>query len=394
MKSILEAEKSDQVCSILKEIDLDAWLVWVRETSQMADPVLELLLGADLVWQSALLFTKTGEKIAIIGSLDAEGIRSKGIFNKIVAYDQSVSDVLVTELNRINPSSIGINYSTNDVSADGLTVGMYKILKKYLEPTPYCDKLISAEAVIGKLRGRKTQAELKRIERAVQITEDIFRDVRSELKVGMTELRIYNRMHQMMSERGVTSAWHSDHNPAVDAGPNKEFGHSGPTNNKTKEGHLLHFDFGVKYDGYCSDIQRMFFFGSAKEVPDEIQHAFETVRDTIQKAADFIRPRVTGNDVDTLARDFVKERGYEEYRHALGHQLGRLAHDGGTLLGPYWEKYGESPSGLLEVGNVFTLELYVTTENYGQVSLEEDIVVTKDGCRFLSNPQKQLIFVS
>ena len=138
----------------------------------------------------------------------------------------------------------------------------------------------------------------------------------------------------------------------------------------------------------------MFFFGKPKDVPAEITHAFDTVRDTIQKAAEFVRPGVKGNDVDTLARDFVKDQGYEEYRHALGHQLGLLAHDGGTLLGPYWEKYGETPSGLLEPGNVFTLELYVTTKEYGQVSLEEDIVVTKKGCEFLSTPQKELKCIS
>ncbi len=393
MKSILEIEKSEQACSILKEMNLDAWLVWVRETSQMADPVLELILGADLVWQSALLYTKDGEKIAIIGSLDADGIRSKNIFNRIVTYDQSISEPLNSELNRINPREIAINYSVNDVSADGLSLGMYKMLQEYLKESGHLKKLISAEKFIGKLRGRKTPTELARIERAVQITEQIFRDICSELKIGMTEKRIYNRMHQMMAERGVTGAWHPDHNPAVDAGPNKEFGHSGPTNNKTKDGHLLHFDFGVKYDCYCSDIQRMFFFGSPKDVPHEITHAFSTVRDAIQLAADSIKPGVTGNEIDTIARNFVIKQGYQEYKHALGHQLGRLAHDGGTLLGPFWEKYGDSPSGKLEINNVFTLELYVTTKNYGQVSLEEDIVVTKDGCRFLSKPQNQLICV-
>jgi Xaa-Pro aminopeptidase len=85
--------------------------------------------------------------------------------------------------------------------------------------------------------------------------------------------------------------------------------------------------------------------------------------------------------------------GYEEYQHALGHQLGRLAHDGGTLLGPLWDRYGDSPNGIVEAGNVFTLELYVTAKNYGQVSLEEDILVTQSGCRFLSKPQKELICI-
>ncbi|MFW9953069.1 MAG: M24 family metallopeptidase, partial [Candidatus Thorarchaeota archaeon] len=390
MVASLENEKSNQACGILKEMNLDAWMIWIRETSQLADPVLKLILDADLVWQSALLFTKENEKIAIIGSMDAEGIRPKGIFDRIITYDQSISQTLLDELKRIGPTRIAINFSKNDVSADGLTVGMYQILQDYLEGTPYIERLVSAENFIGKLRGRKTQTEISRISKAVSITEEIFDEISRELKVGKTELNIYHRVHEMMVERGVASAWNPDHNPAVDAGPNKEFGHSGPTANKTKRGHLLHFDFGVRYEGYCSDIQRMFFFGSPDDVPREVQHAFETVRDAIQRAADFIRPGVTGNEVDTLARDYVKAQGYVEYKHALGHQLGRLAHDGGTLLGPFWEKYGRSPAGILEGGNVFTLELYVTTKNYGQVSLEEDIVVTKNGCKFLSKPQREL----
>ncbi|MHA2302676.1 MAG: M24 family metallopeptidase, partial [Candidatus Thorarchaeota archaeon] len=207
------------------------------------------------------------------------------------------------------------------------------------------------------------------------------------------ELEIFDKFHEAMSRYGVGHAWDKNHNPAVDAGPNKQFGHSGPTANITKQGHLLHFDFGVKFQDYCSDIQRMFFFGKPEEVPDEVQHAFETVRDAIQTAADWIRPGAVGYEVDTIAREFVKNRGYEEYQHALGHQVGRQAHDGGTLLGPRWERYGDTPMGVVEVGNVFTLELHVTTKNYGQVSLEEDILIARKGCELLSRPQKELICI-
>ncbi|RDE14284.1 MAG: aminopeptidase P family protein, partial [Candidatus Thorarchaeota archaeon] len=56
-------------------------------------------------------------------------------------------------------------------------------------------------------------------------------------------------------------------------------------------------------------------------------------------------------------------------------------------------RYGESVMGTVEAGNTFTLELYVTTKGYGQVSLEEDVLVTKSGCEFLSNPQKRLICI-
>ncbi|MHA2132353.1 MAG: M24 family metallopeptidase [Candidatus Thorarchaeota archaeon] len=393
MTQELEMEKSAQACEIMKELDLDAWLVWVRETSQMADPVLELILGADLVWQSALLYSKHGEKIAVVGNFDADGIEVTGVFDKIVPYTQSIREVLLAELDRIAPQRIGINFSVNDVSADGLSVGMHMLLKRMLKDTQHIDSLVSAEALVGKLRGRKVKAELSRIETAVEITERIFRDAQDFVKVGLTELQVYDFFHQKMGEYGVSSAWHADHNPAVDAGPNKQFGHSGPTDNKLKSGHLLHFDFGVRYKGYCSDIQRMFFLGPRREVPEEVKNAFEAVYDAITEASEFIKPGKQGHEVDAIARDRVKEWGYDEYQHALGHQLGRNAHDGGTLLGPLWDRYGDTPNGIVEEGNVFTLELYVTTSEHGQLSLEEDIVVTSNGCRFLSQRQSELIHI-
>ena len=389
----LEKAKAKQACEILIEQDIDAWLVWVRETSQMADPVLELIFGGDLTWQSALIFTKE-EKLAIVGNFDTDGVKAKEIFDTVIPYTAGIRDELVKQLSRLDPKKIAINYSVNDVAADGLSVGMHKLLLDYLKDSPYSNRLMSAEHHINKLRGRKTPEEVSRIRKAVEITEDIFERAEKFVKVGMTEIEIYDYFHQCMKDHGVTSAWEEDHNPAVDAGPYKQFGHAGPIDNKTKEGHLLHFDFGVKYNGYCSDIQRMFFFGQKSDIPEEVQHAFETVRDGIQAAAKWIRPGAVGYEVDNIARDFVKAAGYEEYQHALGHQLGRLAHDGGTLLGPKWERYGESPMGVVEVGNVFTLEFYVTTERYGQVSLEEDILITRQGCEFLSKPQQELICIN
>jgi Xaa-Pro aminopeptidase len=388
----IEKSKAQQACDILKEQDIDAWLVWVRETSQMADPVLELILGGELTWQSALIFTED-EKIAIVGNFDEGGVKAKGIYDTIIPYTTSIRDELVKQLSRKDPKKIAINYSVNDVAADGLSVGMHMLLQEYLKNTPYANRFMSAENQIQKLRGRKTSEEVSRIRKAIEITESIFDRVAKFVKVGMTEIEIYEYFHSCMVEFGVTTAWDIDHCPAVDAGPYKQFGHAGPLDNKTKSGHLLHFDFGVRYNGYCSDIQRMFFFGGKNEIPSEVLDAFETVRDGIQAAAKWIRPGAVGYEVDNIAREFVKGAGYEEYQHALGHQLGRLAHDGGTLLGPKWERYGNSPMGVVEVGNVFTLEFYVTTEHFGQVSLEENILITRNGCEFLSKPQKELICI-
>ncbi len=388
----LQLQKTDQIADILRQSDIDCWLVWVRETSQMMDPVLPLIYGGDLVWPSALLYTRSGEKLAIVGNFDAAGV-PEGLFDRIVPYTEGISEPLVTELTRIDPASIAVNESVDDVAADGLTAGMKKLLLRSLEGTPYAARLVSAAPIIGRLRGRKTPEELSRIERAVRITEQIFAELHESLAIGQSERSIHRFVHERMKAYNVGDAWQADHNPAVDAGPDKAFGHLGPTDAVTRQGQLLHLDFGVRFEDYCSDLQRMFFFGPPERIPEQVTNAFDTVRSAIAAAAEAVRPGICGHQVDTVARRVVSEHGYQPFQHALGHQVGRVAHDGGTLLGPLWERYGDAPNGTLEEGNVFTLELYVTTEDYGQVSLEEDIVVTGDGCRFLSRPQQELLCV-
>jgi len=385
----LQQQKAEQIAGILQQADIDCWLVWVRETSQMTDPVLPFIYTGDLVWPSALLFTRSGERLAIVGNFDAGGVPEE-LFDRVIPYTEGISETLVDELRRIDPVSIAINESVDDVASDGLTSGMKKLLLNYLKTTPYAGRLVSAAPIIGRLRGRKTATEVSRIEQAVRITEEIFAELHNALAIGQSELAIHRFVRKRMETHGVGNAWQADHNPAVDAGPDKAFGHLGPTETRTKEGQLLHLDFGVRFKDYCSDLQRMFFFGSPDQIPEEVIDAFRTVRDAIAAAAKSVRPGELGHQVDAVARRFVAELGYEPFQHALGHQLGRAAHDGGTLLGPLWERYGDSPNGALEEGNVFTLELYVTTKHYGQVSLEEDIVVTADGCRFLSHPQQEL----
>ncbi|MHC4349565.1 MAG: M24 family metallopeptidase, partial [Planctomycetota bacterium] len=108
-------------------------------------------------------------------------------------------------------------------------------------------------------------------------------------------------------------------------------------------------------------------------------------------AAAVLRPGVEGWQVDAAARQAFVDAGYPEYQHATGHQVGRSAHDGGTVLGPRWERYGRTPHYVAEAGNVFTLELGVdNADGRGYLGLEEMVLVTDDGCEYLSTPQTDL----
>ena len=151
----------------------------------------------------------------------------------------------------------------------------------------------------------------------------------------------------------------------------------------------------MKYEEYCSDIQRIAYVlrEGETEAPVEVQRGFITIRTAIEKSREAMKAGVTGNSIDTISREIVTDSGYPEYNYALGHQLGRVAHDGGALLGPLWEKYGDEPNQKLEVGQIFTIEPGLAVANYGYLGLEEDVVLTENGAEYFTEPQREIMLI-
>ncbi len=392
MKTLVQ-EKVAQAVQILREKNIDCWVTFVRETTAGGDPILPLIYNNDLTWTSALIITAAGENTAIVGRFEAETALRMNAYERVIAYDQSIQPHLLNTLHVINPKQIAINYSTNDVHADGLSYGLYQLLVKYLYETPYIESLISAETLIAALRGRKTPSEVELIRAAVKTTEMIFNNTFNLMQPGMSEHLVATFMHDQLDTLGVGTAWQAEHCPAVNTGPNSSVGHSEPTNLLIERGHLVHFDFGVRQNNYCSDIQRVVYYLKPGETrpPEAVQRGFCTVVKAIQTAFNEIQPGVPGKTIDTVARSVITDAGYPEYLHATGHQLGRTVHDGAGILGPQWERYGDTPDYLIEIGQVYTLEPGVVIPGYGYVGLEEDILVTENGAIFLGEPQTELI---
>jgi Xaa-Pro aminopeptidase len=393
MTDLIQA-KVAQAINILQEKGIDMWLTFVRETSAVFDPALSLIYGLGLTWQSALILTSTGEHIAIVGRFEAEAARRTGAFEPVIPYDQSIRPILLETLERLNPRQIAINFSLDDSHADGLSFGLYQLLCRYLEGTPFAGRIISAEGVLGALRARKTLAEIEYIRCAVSTTENIFTHTFEYLQPGFTEQQVGEFMWAMMNDLGVTEAWDRTNCPIINAGPDSPVGHSGPTLRKIERGQIVHFDFGVKQDGYCSDIQRVVYFLAPGEShpPEPVQRGFDTIVKAIKMAAAAMKPGMTGQAVDAIARGIVTGAGYPEYMYGTGHHLGRTTHDGAGILGPAWERYGETPHYPLEAGHVYTVEPGLLVPGYGYIGLEEDVVVTEKGAEFLSAPQTELIF--
>ncbi len=385
-------EKTGQAVRILQEQNIDLWLTFVRETSAGGDPILPLIYGHDLTWQSALIITRTGERIAIVGHFEAETARRTNAYD-VIPYHEGISAPLLETLQRLDPAQIAINYSPNDVLADGLTHGMHQVLTGYLAGTPFAERLVSADAIIGAVRGRKSLTEIERIRAAIGTTRQIYLRAFEFTEPGKTEREISAFMHAQVAELGLETAWEYGACPTVNAGPDSAVGHVEPTDIPVARGQLVHFDFGVKQNEYCSDIQRVVYFLAPGEdsPPEAVVHGFNTVVNAILAAVEAMKPGVLGVEIDAIAREVITQAGYPEYKYATGHQMGRLAHDGGGILGPLWERYGDTPNRPLEAGHVYTVEPGLFVPGYGYLGLEEDVLVMEEGTKYLSKPQLNLI---
>ena len=388
-------EKVKQAVAILQELDLDVWLTFVRETMLTPDPAMDLLVGQSMTWQSAFLIARNGQTMAIVGHYDGENIRQLGAYDQVITYHQGMAQPLREVLQRLNPRQIALNYSESDVAADGLSVGMYRLLQKYLGGTGLAERFVSAEGIMQRVRGRKSPTEIALMRQAIATTESLFDAIEQFAKPGMTQRQIADFVHARIDAMHLGYAWEKEFNPIVTCGPHSPVGHAAPGDVVLEKGHTLHVDLGVRQNEYCADLQRMWYVLDDGEAaaPPEVQHAFDVVYGAIKAGEAVLKPGVLGWQVDQEARDFITDNGYEEYMHAFGHLLGRVAHDGATVLGPQWERYTGMCDLPVEAGNVFTLEPHVVIPNRGIMSLEEDVLVTANGVEYLSNPQTALRYI-
>jgi Xaa-Pro aminopeptidase len=268
---------------------------------------------------------------------------------------------------------------------------MYRMLQQTLARTPYADRLVSADRLAVALRGRKVEEEVARIRRAIGVTEDLLIDIERMLRPGVTEREVAEFVHGRVHEAGMEMAWDRRYCPVVNFGPESSFGHAEPGKIALEPGMLVHIDLGVMLDGYCSDLQRMWYVlpDGETDVPREVSRPFEILRRSLDAGFSALLPGVEGWEVDAAARQVLVAADYDEPQFALGHQLGQSTHDGGGLLGPRWPRYGSRPLMPVEEGNIFTIEFALPTPA-GSIGLEEDVLVTAHGAEYLSRPQSEL----
>ncbi len=386
------AQKLPQAAAKLDALGIDAWVTFVQETSSGAERVFSFISPGNLTWESAVVVTRSGEKYVILGRFDQQVFESSGLFDEVITYVQDFKEPFQTLLKKLAPSKVAVNFSLNDAMADGIPHGRFLQLEEMLKETLPGVEIVSAENVISSLISNKTLLERGFIQEAVDVTVKIFEEISAYLKPGLTEKQVFDFINGRIAERGLVPSFET----LVFSGDRGAgMGHGEATDNDLRPGDLIHVDMGVYVKGYASDMQRTWYILKDGEdaAPEAAQKGFDTIVRSIEESGRALKPGVKGIDVDTIARKVVTDAGYPEYPHALGHQVGRDVHDGGCLLGPAWPRYKTTPFMLLEENQIFTLEPSLNVPGFGAVGLEDDVVVTSGGAKYLTEPQKELWYV-
>jgi Xaa-Pro dipeptidase len=239
-------------------------------------------------------------------------------------------------------------------------------------------EFLSAEETITTLRVTKDEGEIDRMRRAVRAAEAALEATIPSLRPGITEREAAGELTIQLLRAGSESEL--PFSPIVASGPNSALPHGLPTDRKLQRGDMLVIDWGATVDGYVSDLTRTLAVGP---VDPELAKVHQIVLRANEAGRAAVRPDIRAGEVDHAARQVIEAAGYGAYfTHRTGHGIGMEAHEP-----PYIRDDGPD---LLEPGMTFTIEPGVYLPGLGGVRIEDNVVVTAEGCECLSRLPREL----
>lgn len=241
--------------------------------------------------------------------------------------------------------------------------------------------ILDAEREISALRRVKTPEEIAILEDAIRISETTLAETVAEVRVGMTEKAVESLLTQALFRNGAEA--HA-FGPIVAAGDNSARPHAhARADYAIRPGDALLFDFGAHLGGLNADITRTFFVGLATEEAEEV---YDAVLLANLRGHAVTRPGVTAHEVDDACTRILE---FSPFAHLIrtktGHGLGRAVHEAPQIMRGNDEK--------LESGMVFTIEPGLYDLNAFGIRIEDDVLVTEDGCRSLTTFPKELTVI-
>ncbi|WP_195237954.1 MULTISPECIES: Xaa-Pro peptidase family protein [unclassified Romboutsia] len=314
-----------------------------------------------------VLITKEQKYQILDGRYTDEADKKTSGFIKRVVSQGSYIENIIELLEEMNIKNIAIESQT-------MSIQEYILLDK----AGFNINLITNE--LGKVRAVKSKEEIELIKKACEITDEVFSEVISEIKEGMTELEVSALLQYHALKKGASGM---SFEPIVVSGERGAMPHGRPTTKKLKKNEAITIDFGVVYQGYQSDMTRTISIGKPPKI---IQEIYDVVLKAQLSAIESIKEGMKASDVDKIARQIIENHGFGDYfNHGLGHGIG-LGDGEVPTLNPRSDD-------ILTEGMVMSCEPGIYIPDVGGVRIEDDIVIIDGKGISLNKTSKDFIIL-
>jgi Xaa-Pro dipeptidase len=277
---------------------------------------------------------------------------------------------------------IAFQQMSGDLRLEGKILGVEHLRMRVLELRQLEEnvtnaRFIDVEPLLSQLRITKDEEEIESMRRAAKVNEECFARVVANLRPGVTELElsaVWQKAALDLAGGELPEA------PIVASGLSGASPHAWATSRPVVEGDLVTIDGFLRVEGYYSDITRTYAVG---EIDEELQSIYSVVEEANAAARNLIKPGIEAQDVDRAARRVIEKAGYGEYFiHRTGHGLGLEIHEPPYIV--------EGNDLALQPGMTFTVEPGIYVPGRGGVRIEDNVVVTQDGCESLTTLPREL----
>lgn len=255
-------------------------------------------------------------------------------------------------------------------------------LAQYMKLTELCKNcaFTLGSKWIQKPRMVKDAEELVKLEQAEHIGDAAFTHILDVLKPGVSEREIALELEFFMKKQGASKL---SFDTIVASGANGSMPHAQVTDRVLQSGDFVTMDFGCVYQGYCSDMTRTVAIGTPT---DEMKKVYQIVLDANLRAMEQITAGKRCNEIDAVARDYIREQGYGEYfGHGLGHGVGLDIHEE--------PRFSPKCDVITQENMVITDEPGIYLPGQFGVRIEDLVVVKENGYQKLSQSEKKLIIL-
>ncbi|MER1954828.1 MAG: Xaa-Pro peptidase family protein [Desemzia incerta] len=267
------------------------------------------------------------------------------------------------------------NLNTLGFEENFITFRIYELLKEMIP----CE-LVPVAGLIEELREVKDETEIATIRKACEIADSAFKFILGEIKTGMTEIEVANKLDFHMRSLGATGV---SFDTIVASGVRSAMPHGVASEKRIEMGDMITLDFGCYYQGYVSDMTRTFAIGDPGQKLKDIHQLVLDAQLMVNEAA---KPGITGVELDAVARNYFAKYGYADaFGHSTGHGIGLEVHEG-----PNVSRLAEKA---FVPGNVITNEPGLYFPDLGGVRIEDDLVITETGNEVLVHSPKELIIL-